>query len=119
MGSPHPLSEPEQRLAHALANCDWAVGHQWNQQRNGDLLVPTIRVDLIWPTERCIVEIDGPDHRGAVKYDADRYRDNALMLEGFRVLRFTNEQVIGDMPWVLYAIKTLLSKLRLHEGNSS
>jgi very-short-patch-repair endonuclease len=119
LGLPHPLSEAEQRLAHALARCEWAGGYQWNQERNEHSLMPTIRVDLIWPTERCIVEIDGPDHRGPQKYAADRVRDNALTLEGFRVLRFTNDQIVDEMSSVLHVIKTMLSKLRLHEGTSS
>jgi very-short-patch-repair endonuclease len=119
LGLPHPLSAAEQGLARALARCEWAAGYQWNQERNGHSLMPTIRVDLIWPTERCIVEIDGPDHRSAQKYAADRVRDNALMLEGFRILRFTNDQIIDDMSLVLDVIKAMLSKLRLQEGNSS
>jgi very-short-patch-repair endonuclease len=119
LGQPHPLSEAEKKLARVLANCDWAAGHQWNQERNGDSLMPRIRVDLIWPTERCIVEIDGPDHRGAQKYAADRHRDNALALEGFRVLRFTNDQLADEMSSVLDVIKAMLFKLRLQEGNSS
>lgn len=119
LGRPHPLSEAEQRLARALDRCEWAVGRHWNQVRNTGSLVPTIRVDLIWPTERCIVEIDGPDHRTAEKYAADRIRDNALALEGFRVLRFTNEQIASDMSSVLDVIRHMLTTLRHEEGNSS
>ena len=116
LGQPHPLSDAEQRLASALAHCEWAGEYHWNQERNEDSLVPRIRVDLIWPAERCVVEIDGPDHRTAQKYAADRRRDNALTLAGFRVLRFTNDQIVDDMSWVLDIIKTMLSKLRLQEG---
>jgi very-short-patch-repair endonuclease len=118
-GRPHPLSDAEQRLARALTRCDWAAGYRWNQEHGGDSLMPKIRVDLVWPAERCIVEIDGPDHRSAQKYAADRRRDNALTLEGFRVLRFTNDQIVDDMSWVLGVIKRMLSKLRFQEGNSS
>ena len=117
-GYPHPLSEAEQRLAGALANCGWATGYECNQECTRDSLMPTIRVDVVWPAERCVVEIDGPDHRGALKYAADRHRDNALMLQGFRVLRFTNEQVMDDMSSVLDVIEAMLTKLRLREGNS-
>lgn len=119
LGQPHPLSEAEQSLARILASCEWAVGHHWNQEPTRDSLLPTIRVDLIWPAARCVVEIDGPDHRGAQKYAADRRRDNALAVAGFRVLRFTNDQVVEDMPWVLATIRAMLSELRLQEGNPS
>jgi len=119
LGRPHPLSDAEQRLARALTHCDWAAGYRWNQEHDGDSLMPKIRVDLVWSAERCIVEIDGPDHRCAQKYAADRRRDNALTLEGFRVLRFTNDQIFDDMSWVLGIIKTMLSKIRFQEGDSS
>jgi very-short-patch-repair endonuclease len=119
LGKPHPLSQAEQRLARALERCEWAEGRHWNQVRSESSLAPTIRVDLIWPAERCIVEVDGPDHRTAEKYAADRVRDNALALEGFRILRFTNDQVTGDITWVLDVIKRMLTKLRHEEGKSS
>ena len=44
-----------------------------------------------------MVEIDGSDHRGILKYAADRRRDNGLMLDGFAVLRFTNEEIVDDL----------------------
>ncbi|TFV58095.1 DUF559 domain-containing protein [Mycobacterium sp. PS03-16] len=112
VGRPHPASAAEQALERALSRCDWAVGRQWNQTRSGHPLVPLIRVDLMWPDERCVVEIDGPDHRGALKYADDRRRDNALTLDGFAVLRFTNEEVADDPVRVLGTIEALLNARR-------
>lgn len=116
-GLPHPASAAEQALERRLARCAWAVGRTWNQQYSGGSLVPPIRVDLMWPAERCVVEIDGPDHRGSLKYAADRRRDNGLTLDGFAVLRFTNEEIDDDPSRVLAVIESLLSKKRTNEGN--
>lgn len=116
-GRPHPASVAEQTLERRLARCDWAVGRTWNQVYVSHSLAPPIRVDLMWSAERCVVEIDGPDHRGSLKYAADRRRDNGLTLDGFSVLRFTNDEIVDDAPRVLAVIETLLSTKRHDEGN--
>ena len=70
----------------------------------------------MWPAERYVVNIDGPDHRGSLKYAADRRRDDGLTLDGFAVLRFTNEGIHGDPARVLAVIEGLSSKKRTNEG---
>ncbi|WP_246240705.1 endonuclease domain-containing protein [Mycolicibacterium madagascariense] len=116
-GRPHPGSATEQALERRLARCEWAVGRTWNQEYASHSLAPPIRVDLMWPAERCVVEIDGPEHRGSLNYAADRRRDNGLTLDGFAVLRFTNEEIDDDPLRVLAVIESLLSKKRANEGN--
>jgi very-short-patch-repair endonuclease len=116
-GMPHPASVAEQKLERCLARREWAAGRTWNQQYASHSLAPPIRVDLMWPTERCAVEIDGPEHRGSLKYAADRRRDNGLMLDGFAVLRFTNAEILDDPAQVLAVIESLLSNKRHDEGN--
>jgi very-short-patch-repair endonuclease len=117
-GRPHPASLAEQTLERCLTQCEWATGRIWNQvhsrQVDGALATP-MRVDLMWLDERCVVEIDGPDHRGGLKYADDRRRDNALVLDGFAVLRFTNEEIVDDPRRVLAVIEELLSARR-NEG---
>jgi very-short-patch-repair endonuclease len=116
-GVPHPASACEQALERTLARCEWAAGRTWNQEYASHSLAPPIRVDLMWPKERCVVEIDGPDHRGALKYAADRRRDNGLQLDGFAVLRFTNDEIDDDPQRVLADIEKLLTSKRHNEGN--
>lgn len=115
-GRPHPASVAEQALERRLARCAWAAGRSWNQEYESHSLAPPIRVDLMWRSERCVVEIDGPDHRGELKYAADRRRDNGLMLDGYAVLRFTNDEIIDDPQRVLNVIESLLFKKRHCEG---
>ena len=116
-GRPHPASAAEQALERSLSRCGWAAGRAWNHQYASHSLAPPIRVDLMWPDDRCVVEIDGPDHRGILKYAADRRRDNGLVLDGFSVLRFTNDEISDDPQRVLAVIEELLSTKRHDEGN--
>ncbi len=48
---------------------------------------------------RLIVEIDGPGHDG--REPADVRRDHWLRAEGYRVLRFTADDVFWECEWVL------------------
>jgi very-short-patch-repair endonuclease len=116
IGKPHPGSAAEQLLERHLAVCEWAVGRKWNTLHRGHPLAPPIRVDLMWEDERCVVELDGADHRTASKYADDRLRDNVLVLDAFAVLRFTNEEVVDDPHRVLGTIEQLLASRRQLKG---
>lgn len=116
IGKPHPSSAAEQLLERHLAVCEWAVGRRWNTLHRGHPLAPPIRVDLMWEDERCVVEIDGADHRGASKYADDRRRDNILVLDAFAVMRFTNEEVVDDPQRVVGMIEKLLTSRRQLKG---
>lgn len=51
-------------------------------------------VDFHWPGTDLVVETDGfAFHRTRHAFDADRERDQALALAGYRVIRFTYDQV--------------------------
>lgn len=51
-------------------------------------------VDFHWPGTDLIIETDGfAFHRTRTAFDADRERDQALALAGYRVIRFTYDQV--------------------------
>ena len=111
-GGPHPRSRAEQALERALGSDRGRPGGEWNTVFRPDPLSPQFRVDLMWPEERCAVEIDGPEHRSPHQYEADRRRDTALQLAGFAVLRFTNSQVSSDLAGVLRAIRELVTNRR-------
>jgi phosphoribosylformylglycinamidine synthase len=63
-------------------------------------------VDFVCMEHRLIVEVDGSIHAQQAEYDADRQA--VLEAKGFRVLRFTNEQVLRAMPATLAAIAEAL-----------
>lgn len=111
-GKPHPTSPAEVLLEEALADRPWAVGRCWNCTVRLGALVNPVRVDLLWAEARCIVEIDGADHRTAGKFAADRQRDVMLQLHGYVVLRFTNVQVFDDVENVLALLQQFLADRR-------
>ncbi len=49
-----------------------------------------------------IIELDGDIHDSQQEYDEERQQ--ALEMYDFRVIRFTNNQVMNDLPTVLAAI---------------
>ncbi len=100
-GRPNAFSRAERCLEAHLARSPWATGRAWNQTWSSGVLANSIRLDLVWPEEKCVVELDGPDHLDTDKYAADRVRDRALQRAGFLVLRYTNDEVLGDVARVL------------------
>ncbi|MBX2798694.1 MAG: endonuclease domain-containing protein [Myxococcales bacterium] len=107
-GRPHPHSHAEQRLHAALCQQAWAAGAAFNHALCIGSLEQPVRVDVLWERQRVILEVDGPDHRGADKYATDRLRDNHLQLQGYRVMRFTNEHIEHDLDDVLHQIRAFL-----------
>jgi very-short-patch-repair endonuclease len=118
-GQPHHRSAAEQKLEEALLKRPWAAGRAWNQTYRSHPLVNAVRLDLWWRDERCVVEVDGPDHRSKWKYAEDRRRDRMLDNDGLKVLRFTNAEVLGDLDMVLAAIENCLQRRRSTQGELS
>ncbi|SDZ44755.1 Very-short-patch-repair endonuclease [Asanoa ishikariensis] len=107
-GQPRADSAAEQALERALAPHEWARGRRWNEVLDWHLLGKEYRLDLFWPTDGLVVEVDGDDHRERLKYASDRQRDARLQLLGKDVLRFTNDQVLTDPAATAYVIRDLL-----------
>lgn len=111
-GHPHPASDPEKRLYRALDVHDWAAGREHNRSiRLGELGRP-FTVDVLWRTEKIVVEIDGNEHRAVDRFAEDRVRDNQLQTHGYMVLRFTNAQVIDDPQRAVATIREAVSRRR-------
>ena len=70
------------------------------------------RVDFAWPAARLVVETDGfAFHADRASYRADRRRGNALVLDGWRVLRFSWEDVVHHPEGVIAEVRTALAPL--------
>lgn len=52
-----------------------------------------------------VVEVDGGYHFTEEQISEDEIRTSALNKLGFRVIRFTNEEVLGDIDYVLEVIE--------------
>jgi very-short-patch-repair endonuclease len=59
-------------------------------------------LDLYCPAARLAIEVDGSVHDAQAVRDAERTEH--LNARGIRVLRFRNDEVLGDLPSVLAAI---------------
>jgi very-short-patch-repair endonuclease len=59
-------------------------------------------VDFCYPKHKLVVEIDGDTHATQTEYDAARAE--WLEMQGYRVIRFTNQEVYRQLPAVLEAI---------------
>lgn len=116
-GVPRQDSAAEQALERALAPHEWANGRRWNHTYERHLLSKPYRLDLFWPAEGLVVEVDGEDHRRPLKFADDRRRDVELQLLGHDVLRFTNEQVLADVQIVVVRIRQLLDQRRAAQPN--
>ncbi|MEV6862194.1 DUF559 domain-containing protein [Streptosporangium subroseum] len=118
-GRPHAGSVVEQSMEAALAECAWAHGRTWNQTyQSKDPLFVVVRTDLMWVQEKCVVELDGPEHETLAQMERDRIRDRHLERDGFTVLRFTNQQVMDDPGAILRHIEEFLRgrRLGMNEG---
>ncbi|MDD4928453.1 MAG: endonuclease domain-containing protein [Gallionella sp.] len=63
-------------------------------------------VDFICSEEKLIIELDGGQHAESVDYD--QQRDSWLRGEGYTVLRFWDNEVLGEMERVLEQIRLAL-----------
>ena len=68
--------------------------------------------DFLCRSHRLIVELDGFSHEARIGYDA--VRDRKLREAGYRVLRFTNEDVRTNVEGVVMAIARELEKKKPH-----
>lgn len=59
-------------------------------------------VDFLCMEKSLVVEVDGGIHNDQKQYDSEREED--LQNKGYKILRFTNEQVLHDLPAVLITI---------------
>ena len=64
-------------------------------------------VDFVCLEYRLVVELDGGQHAEDVDYDARR--DAWLAAQGYRVLRFWNNQVMQELPAVLERISEAMA----------
>jgi very-short-patch-repair endonuclease len=93
-------TEPEKRLWRAL-RARQCFGHKFRRQ---DVIGSRI-VDFFCPAKGLVIEVDGDTHDRAM----DLCRDRRMLREfGFRVVRFTNEDVMRNCDGVLTSLEMTL-----------
>ncbi len=67
-------------------------------------------VDFICLARKLIVEVDGKYHSTGEQQELDSIREQRLKAMGFRLLRFTNEEIMCNNDSVLTKIKQALNE---------
>ena len=67
-------------------------------------------VDFLFRKSKLIVEIDGGYHQTIEQQEDDAIRTQQLVQKGFRVVRFTNEQILMDTENVINQLKVSLNR---------
>lgn len=88
----------------------------WQELRNQNLgdkfrrqhLIDDFIVDFVCLSKKVVVEVDGGYHLAQEQKEYDEQRTIILNKKGFKVIRFKNEEVIGNIEAVLSKIKSEL-----------
>jgi len=67
-------------------------------------------VDFCCNEKNLIIEIDGPLHDDEVRKSKDTIRQNYLELKGYKVLRFKDMEISGDLDIILKRIREYIEK---------
>lgn len=92
----------------------------WNHIRAEQLDVKVLRqhiigdyiVDFLIPDVSLIIEVDGPYHAKCRQMQEDEQREETLNRMGYRIIRFTNEEVLYDTDNVL---ETIIKEIESYE----
>jgi len=108
-GYPHPGSPGERLLAGRLGgDAELAGLFGFNQ------VVETVKdtryvVDLLWPSGRLVVEVDGYRyHASREAFTVDRQRDFELLVSGYLVLRLAHDEVLSNPDRALDKIREVV-----------
>ncbi len=105
----------DSRVSHLrvnATNAEQLLWHQLRRKRVGNLRfrrqfrLGNYIVDFVCLPARLVVEVDGPTHEST--HDRDMRRTRWLESRGYRVIRFTNEHVTGNLEGVVRSISLAL-----------
>jgi len=96
-------TDAERILWRALRNRQLGDAKFRRQVRIGPFIA-----DFACFERRLVVELDGGQHADAEHYDDGRVK--SIQRQGYRVLRFWNNEVLENLPGLLEAIKMALGE---------
>jgi predicted transcriptional regulator of viral defense system len=67
------------------------------------------RIDLAYPAVKLAVELDGSKHREKPTFERDRARQNALVLAGWTILRYTWDHYVRQSGRIIREIRAVLT----------
>lgn len=65
-------------------------------------------VDFYCPVFHLVIEIDGPSHTQE-KFNYDKYRESYLKMNGYEIIRFSEQQVTRDIYAVLQSLENFVN----------
>jgi very-short-patch-repair endonuclease len=80
------------------------VGFHFRRQVPIDYMI----VDFACFAARIVIEVDGGQHNLSAGLNSDRLRDDHLRRQNFKVLRFWNNDVLGNIDGVMEVIRQAL-----------
>jgi len=95
--SPHHQTDAETVLWQRIRNRQ-IDGRKFARQVIGRYIC-----DFVCREKRVVIEVDGGQHNESAE---DAVRDRYLVAEGYRVLRFWNNEVLGNLEGVLTTIQS-------------
>jgi very-short-patch-repair endonuclease len=98
-----------ERVFHRLLRTAGIRG--WRAQHRVRVGARSCLIDVAFPEQRLAIEIDGRRYHDELsdRFEDDRARQNALVGDGWRVLRFTWRQLTERPDWVLGQVRRLLA----------
>lgn len=110
-----PWSRAE-RQAHRLFRANGITG--WVANRKVVLPSATYFLDMGFDHERVAGEVDGREYHCAPDvFETDRARQNALVLDGWLILRFTWLMLLRDPDYVVRTVRQALAARRSRSGD--
>jgi very-short-patch-repair endonuclease len=103
----HHATNAERRLWEGLRRKQVA-GFRFRRQ----VILGNFIADFVCFDARLVVEVDGPTHSTDQERAHDAARSAALAVQGYAILRFTNEEVYRNLDGVLETVHARLLELR-------
>ncbi len=107
-----PLAREQRKNPTPAEDVLWQAlrGNQLGAKFRRQHAIADFIVDFVNIDAKLVVEVDGGIHEVADNPQYDQYRTSVLEENGFRVVRFRNEEVLQALPRVLQKIQLALSE---------
>ena len=89
------------------------LGVKFRRQQPVDIFIP----DFVCTQKKLIIEVDGEYYNGKEQIELDVERTRILETIGYKVLRFTNEEVLTNVSSVLERIRTEIKNRDIFTSN--
>jgi hypothetical protein len=109
-GNGQALPAAQARLAMALG---WVTEYAVPTKMDRRSGFPTCyKIDIAEPALLIGIEVDGPSHSSKERREQDAKKDAFLSRLGWSILRFSNHQVMDDLPGCVRTVSSTISRLR-------